>query len=76
MKLDDAQNMDLQGESVETTIVLFVSDDHRFHVKDSGTNNSQVDQYIRNKLDNKKVWTRKVKTNFNYFLTVRFEPEK
>ena len=76
LKLDDAYSLNLEGQTVDATIVLLVDEDHRFHVVDSGTDNSQLDQYIREKLDHKKVWTRNVKTDCHYFLTVRFEPNR
>jgi hypothetical protein len=76
LKLEDAYSINLEGKTVQTTIILLVDEDHRFHVVDSGTDNSQLDQYIRVKLDHKKVWTRDVKRNYHYFLTVRFEPNK
>ena len=74
--LDNAYSLDLKGETVETTIVVLVRDDHKLMVIDSGTGNSQLDQFIREKLNNKKVWTRNVETNFHYLLKVRFEPGK
>jgi|GEM_PF-2140348 hypothetical protein len=73
--LDVANYLSLDGEIIETTIIVKVNDENRLILVDSGTKNEKLDAYISHRLHMKKVWTRKVKTNFRYCLTVRFQPE-
>lgn len=75
-KLDRADYLDLNGKSIETTIVLMVDDKGKFVIVDTGTDNLKLDKYIKCKLNQKKVRTRKAKKNVYYYLTVRFIPKK
>ena len=73
--LDVADYLSLDGKMIETTIIIKVNDENRLILVDSGTKNKKLDAYISHRLHMKKVWTRKVKTNVSYWLTVRFQPE-
>ena len=74
--LDSADYLNLKGESVEITIVLRINDEEKLVIVDTGTEIQILDEFIRNKLNKKKIRTRKIKKNLNYFMTVRFEPRK
>lgn len=76
MLLDRASHLDLNGKSIETTLVLQVDDDNRLVLVDSGTDNANLNEFLTQRLDQKRIWTRNVKQNVPYLLTVRFKPVK
>ena len=76
MMLDHADRLDLDGQTIETTIVFKVNEDRRCELLDSGTEHPKLEKYIRSNLNEKRIWTRDVDHDMNYFVTVVFREDK
>jgi len=74
--LRNADYLNLHGECIETTLVLMVNDDYKLVLIDSGTDNNNLNKFLSKRLNNKKVWTRNIQKGVQFYLTVRFIPEK
>jgi hypothetical protein len=72
--LDNAGVLNLKGETIEATVALMINEDMQCVVIDTGTDNPDLDRYIRNKLDSKRIWTRDVKQQVIYRVHTKFEP--
>ena len=74
--IDHADFLDLEDQTVTATLLLMVNNHGELILLESGTDNPELDSYLKDKLNNKKIWTRKVQKNVIYKLKVIFKPEK